>query len=160
MNLPRSTFCINAGEEEKDPAIDGIKSTTGTCRGYGYWRVTAGLRHRGMVVNAGKIRRIMRQSGLNPTRKRRYVATTDSDHGSPIYPNVAKDYCVHGPDPLWVEDITYIAIATGFACPLLSGYVRSGLKDAHVSVPQSGHTMADRRSNSGISVRRHVARSA
>jgi putative transposase len=65
-------------------------------------------------VNAKKVRRIMRENDLNPKRKRRYVATTDSDHDSPIYPNVAGAFEVHGPDQLWVGDITYVAIATGF----------------------------------------------
>lgn len=115
MGLPRSTFYADAGDKEKDPVIDEIKSITDTCRGYGYRRVTAELRHRGMIVNSKKVRRIMRENSLNPKRKRRYVATTDSDHDSPIYPNVAKGYCVHGPDQLWVADITYVAIATGFA---------------------------------------------
>jgi len=57
----------------------------------------------------------MRENALNPRRKRRYVVTTDSDHDSPIYPNIARGYEAHGPDQLWVGDITYIAIATGFA---------------------------------------------
>ena len=115
MNLPRSTFYADTGCEEEDPVIGEIKSITETCRGYGYRRVTAELRHRGMVVNSKKVRRIMRENDLNPKRKRRYVATTDSDHDSPIYPNVALNHEVHGPDQLWVGDITYIAIATGFA---------------------------------------------
>lgn len=56
----------------------------------------------------------MRENGLNPNRKRRYVVTTDSSHDSPIYPNVAKGFGVHGPDQLWVGNITYVAIKTGF----------------------------------------------
>jgi len=115
MNLPRSTFYADTGCEAKDPAVREIRSIAETCRGYGYRRVTAELRHRGMVVNAKKVRRIMRENGLSPKRKRRYVVTTDSNHDSPIYPNVAVNYEVHGPDQLWVGDITYVAIATGFA---------------------------------------------
>lgn len=115
MNLPRSTFYADTGCDENDPTVSEIKSITETCRGYGYRRVTVELRNRGMAVNSKKVRRIMRENGLNPMRKRRYVVTTDSDHDSPIYPNVAMNYEVHGPDQLWVGDITYIAIATGFA---------------------------------------------
>ena len=115
MNLPRSTFYADVGVDEKDPTVEEIKSITETCRGYGYRRVTAELRHRGMVVNSKKVRRIMRENDLSPKRKRRHIVTTDSDHDSPIYPNVAREYCVHGSDQLWVGDITYIAIATGFA---------------------------------------------
>lgn len=68
-----------------------------------------------MIVNTKKVRRIMRENDLNPKRRRRYVATTDSDHGGPIYPNIAKGFEIHGPDQLWVADLTYVAIATGFA---------------------------------------------
>ncbi len=115
MNLPRSTFYADLGCEQEDAVVGEVTAITETRRGYGYRRVTAELRNRGMVVNSKKVRRIMRENGLNPKRKRRYVQTTDSDHDSPIYPNVAKDCEVHGPDQLWVGDITYIAIATGFA---------------------------------------------
>jgi putative transposase len=115
MNLPPSTFYADTGCEEDDLAVGEIKAITETCRGYGYRRVTAELRHRGMVVNSKKVRRIMRENALNPKKKRRYIVTTDSDHDSPIYPNVAINYEAHGPDQLWVGDITYIAIATGFA---------------------------------------------
>ena len=67
-----------------------------------------------MVVNSKKIRRLMREHDLQPKRRRRFVATTDSDHDNPIFPDLARDRIVDGPNQLWVADITYIAIATGF----------------------------------------------
>ena len=67
------------------------------------------------VVNAKKVRRLMREHDLNPRRRRRFVRTTDSDHDDPIHRFVAKDFEVHGPDQLWVADLTYVAIAAGFA---------------------------------------------
>ena len=57
----------------------------------------------------------MREHDLQPRRRRRYGATTDSDHDQPIYPNRAKDLAIDGPDQLWVADITYVAIREGFA---------------------------------------------
>ena len=42
------------------------------------------------------------------------MATTDSDHDEPIFPNLAADMAPDGPNQLWVADITYVAIATGF----------------------------------------------
>ena len=56
----------------------------------------------------------MREHDLQPKRRRRFVATTDSDHDDPIFPDLARDRIVDGPNQLWVADITYIAIATGF----------------------------------------------
>jgi len=81
---------------------------------YGYRRVGAELRHRGLVVNSEKVRRLMREPDLQPKRRKRFVATTDSDHDYPIFPDLARDRIVNGPNQLWVADITYIAIATGF----------------------------------------------
>jgi putative transposase len=67
-----------------------------------------------MVVNHKKIRRLMREHGLQPKMRRRRIATTDSDHNQPVYPNRAKDVTLDGPNRLWVADITYVAIAVGF----------------------------------------------
>ena len=41
------------------------------------------------------------------------MASTDSDHDNPIFPDLSARI-VDGPNQLWVADITYIAIATGF----------------------------------------------
>ena len=68
-----------------------------------------------MIVNHKKIRRLMREHNLQPRRRRRYVATTDSDHDQPIYPNRTIDLTIDGPNQLWVADITYVAIVEGFA---------------------------------------------
>ena len=114
MGLSRSTFYAKPACQEKDPAVVEIRDIVSTFNGYGYRRVTAELRLRGMIVNSKKVRRIMCENGLHPKRKRRYVVTTDSNHDSPIYPNVAKGFAVHGPHQLWVDDTTYIALASGF----------------------------------------------
>jgi putative transposase len=42
------------------------------------------------------------------------VATTDSDHDGPIFPDLVRNRTVDGPNQVWVADITYIAIAVGF----------------------------------------------
>jgi putative transposase len=65
-------------------------------------------------VNHKKLKRLMREQGLNARRRRRYVTTTDSDHDQPIFPDRTKDMIVDGPDQLWVADITYVAVAVGF----------------------------------------------
>ena len=93
------------------PALPRICSSFET---YGYRRVGTELRHQGLVVNGKKIRRLMRKYELQPKRRRRFMATTDSNHSYPIFPNLAKDMAIDGPNQLWVADITYIAIATGF----------------------------------------------
>ena len=112
LNLLRRT----AGEDFDDIA-EIVANITATCdefEAYGYRRVGAELRHRGMVVNSKKIRRLMREHDMQPKPRRRFMATTDSDHDSPIFPDLARNRIVDGPNQLWVADITYIAIATGF----------------------------------------------
>ena len=57
----------------------------------------------------------MREHDLQPRRRRRHVATTDSDHDQPIYPNRTRELTIDGPNQLWVADITYVAVVEGFA---------------------------------------------
>ena len=115
MGLPRSTF-YDAPATRLDDAgiVSRMQTICDEFEAYGYRRVGAELRHQGVVVNHKKIRRLMREHDLQPKRRRRYVATTDSDHDSPIFPDRARDLVVDGPNQLWVADITYLAITVGF----------------------------------------------
>lgn len=115
MGLPRST-CYAAPQDKPSDAelVAEIRALTDVFECYGCRRVGAELRHRGHLVNARKVRRLMREHALNPRRRRRFARTTDSDHDGPIFPFVARGFEVHGPDQLWVADLTYVAIATGF----------------------------------------------
>jgi len=81
---------------------------------YGYRRVTHQLRAEGMSINHKAVARIMRENGLQVRPLRRFVRTTDSDHESPIFPNLAAGMIPDGPNQLWVADLTYVAIAVGF----------------------------------------------
>jgi putative transposase len=81
---------------------------------YGYRRVTAQLKAAGERVNHKRVSRILREQELRVRPKRRFVVTTDSDHDSPIFPHLAKGVAPTGPDQLWVADLTYIRILSGF----------------------------------------------
>jgi len=115
MGLSRSTFYdAPATSIDETELLARMQAICDEFEAYGYRRVGAALRHQGVVVNHKKIRRLMREHDLHPRHRRRYVATTDSDHDSPIFPDRARDIVVDGPNQLWVADITYIAITTGF----------------------------------------------
>jgi putative transposase len=115
MNLPRSTYHeVPVNRPDDAEIVAAIVAITDEFELYGYRRVSAELRARGLVVNATKVRRLMRENGLNPKRRRRFVATTDSNHDGPVFPNIAKDKTIDGPNQLWVADITYVAIVAGF----------------------------------------------
>lgn len=83
-------------------------------RRYGYRRVTAELRRRGMVVNHKRVLRLMRTDNLLAVRFRKFILTTDSRHDLPVYVNLAARLKVTGIDQLWVADITYIRLRTEF----------------------------------------------
>ena len=72
------------------------------------------LRQEGLVVNSKKVRRLMREHDLQPRRRRRFVATTDSGHDLPVFPNLASNIVPDSPNQLWNGDITYVAVASGF----------------------------------------------
>ena len=115
MGIARSTYYDQAELAVDDTGIvEAIASICDQFEAYGYRRVRAALRHQGIVVNHKKIRRLMREHDLQPRLRRRFVATTDSNHDSPIFPNHAKNLVLDAPNQLWVSDITYVAIAVGF----------------------------------------------
>ena len=115
MAISRSTYYAAPASATDDTAIvEAIAAICDEFEYYGWRRVQAALRQQGMIVNHKKIKRLMREHDLQPRMRRRYVATTDSDHDQLIFPNRAKDITVDGPDQLWVSDITYVAIASGF----------------------------------------------
>ena len=115
MGIARSTFYDRPTKAADDTAVvEAIASVCDEFEAYGYRRVGAALRQAGIVVNAKKIRRLMREHDLQPRLSRRFVATTDSDHDSPIFPNLAAGMTVDGPNQLWVSDITYVAIVGRF----------------------------------------------
>jgi transposase InsO family protein len=93
---------------------------------YGRPRITAELRRQGWVVNPKRVYRLMREDNLLCVRKRKFVVTTDSNHGRKIYPNLAPDMVLTGVDQLWVADITYIRLAEEFVylAVILDAYSR------------------------------------
>jgi transposase InsO family protein len=81
---------------------------------YGWPRMTPELRRRGWAVNHKRVYRMMREDNLLCLRRRRFVRTTDSLHGLPVYPNLARQMQVTGLNQLWVADITYIRLRFEF----------------------------------------------
>jgi transposase InsO family protein len=81
---------------------------------YGWRRLTAELRRQKWAVNHKRVYRWMRADNLLCLRKRKFVVTTDSDHGLPVYPNLARALVLSGLDQLWVADLTYIRLEMEF----------------------------------------------
>jgi len=95
-------------------------------RRYGYRRITAELRRRGMIVNHKRVSRIMREDSLIALQPRAFMVTTDSDHNLEVYLNLAGRMKLTGTNQLWVADITYIRLKIEFVylAVILDGYSR------------------------------------
>jgi len=84
-------------------------------RHYGYRRVAQALVRMGLIVNAKRVRRLMRADNLLALRAKPFAPrTTDSRHGFAIMPNLTRGLVPTGLDQIWVADITYIRLAEAF----------------------------------------------
>src|SRR5205823_11327180 len=109
MGLARSIYY---DEPELQPIsearlVEQIKAVCAEWPAYGYRRVTAELHDEGRIVNHKKVMRLMKENGLTVRPRRRFIATTDSNHDGPIFPNIAENLVPTRLNQLWVADITY-----------------------------------------------------
>ncbi len=84
-----------------------------SCWGYRTIKSQLLLRY-GLQVNGKRIQRVMHKYNLFRRIKRQFIRTTDSAHAFPVYPNLLKGREVTAINQVWVADITYIRILTGF----------------------------------------------
>lgn len=76
---------------------------------YGSPRVYQTLKGMGEKCSKSMVERLMRESGIRSKMRRKFKATTNSNHGLPVAPNLVKrDFTAKAPNRLWVTDITYL----------------------------------------------------
>src|SRR5665213_383193 len=129
--VSRASFYRFAGETGPGPdpdmdLRDAIQRIALEWPSYGRPRITAELRRRGWTVNAKRVHRLLREDNLLCVRKRKFVVTTDSNHGRKVYPNLARGLVLTGVDQLWRSDITYIRLRDEFVflAVILDAYSR------------------------------------
>ena len=66
MGIARSTFYADRAAQDDTAIVEAIAAICEELEFYGWGRVRAELRHRGMIVNHKKIRRLMREHDLRP----------------------------------------------------------------------------------------------
>lgn len=94
---------------------------------YGAPRIHRQLRAEGYTVTKRTVAELMRKHEITPKRKRKYKATTDSNHKLPVAPNLLeRQFTTDEPDEVWVSDITYIETAQGwlYLCVFIDLYSR------------------------------------
>ena len=73
------------------------------------------LKRENIKMGRDKFFDLLRTNGLLNKRKRVKVKTTFSGHGFRKYKNLIKDFEANSPNQLWVSDLTYIRLESGFA---------------------------------------------
>ncbi|MGF6483489.1 transposase InsO family protein [Paraburkholderia sp. JPY419] len=93
-----------------DALLVHIKAVHAQSKGeYGWPRVWKKLLAQGVRVSKDRVQRLMKLHGVKAKTKRRFKATTDSNHNLPVAPNLLqRDFSPGGPDQVWSTDITYL----------------------------------------------------
>lgn len=122
LGVSRSGFYAWATREpsrrarEDEELVVRVKATHEKARRvYGSPRVQRQLAREGVKVSRKRVARLMRREGIVGRRRRRYKATTDSNHESPIAPNLLqRNFHAAAPGRVMVGDTTAIATRQGF----------------------------------------------
>lgn len=87
-----------------------IQAIHGELKGaYGSPRMVLELRDRGFPASKERVERLMQENGIRARHKRRFKATTDSQHSLPVAPNLlARAFTPAAPNQVWTADMTYI----------------------------------------------------
>jgi len=147
-------------DAEESALRDRIEEIILEFSGYGNRRVTRALAREGWLVNHKRVLRIMQEESLLCHLKKRFViATTNSRHRFPVYPNVLAGVILDAPDQAWVADLTYIRLRSAFvylACILDAfsrrcvGWYLSREMTTQLTLAALRHAIAQRRPQPGL----------
>ena len=79
---------------------------------YGVRKMTAHLRRGDHAVNPKRVRRLMRQMGLEAIYPKKRLSLAAEGHKR--YPYLLRDLLIERPDQVWCADITYLRLRRGF----------------------------------------------
>ncbi|AHA64652.1 Transposase [Shigella dysenteriae 1617] len=82
---------------------------------YGTRRLQTELEDNGIIVGRDRLARLRKELRLHCKQKRKFRATTNSDHNLPVTPNLLnQNFTPTAPNQVWVADITYVATREGW----------------------------------------------
>ncbi len=82
---------------------------------YGARRILNDLVEEGESISRTRVGRLMKQQGLESKGKRKFKATTNSNHGRPVAANLLdREFLVEHPDTVYAGDITYVHTDEGW----------------------------------------------
>lgn len=120
MNLAESTYYADPkiSRKERDEMDADIREKVEQIRvdfpRTGYRMLLHHLKRQGIKIGERKLRRILSKFELQFRHKKKFVATTDSNHTHEIHPNLIEEMTIDNVNQVWTVDITYIRINTGF----------------------------------------------
>lgn len=120
MEISVSTYHYKPKVDRKERAIteaaicDMIEKIRLVHHVSGYRTLMPYLRREGLFIGETRLRRIMRENSLQAKVKRAFTRTTNSNHGYRYFPNLIRGKEVKDINEVWVADITYIRVLTGF----------------------------------------------
>ena len=94
----------------------------GSDKKYGSPKVADRLTGLGFDVSESTVARRMKKHGIRSKLKKKFKATTDSDHKLPVAPNLLmQDFTAYRPDQIWMSDLTYVATREGwlYVCAII-----------------------------------------
>jgi putative transposase len=113
-------------------------------RRYGSPRIHRDLHDEDVRVSRKRVVRLMREEGLQARPRKRFKATTDSNHSEPVAPNVlAREFTAAAPNQRWVGDTTelligpggaklYLAVLLDLFSRFIVGWALSAVNDRHL----------------------------
>jgi transposase InsO family protein len=82
---------------------------------YGSPRIAAALKQRGFKVSRQRVAKLMKENGLKSKVRKKYRATTNSNHKFPVAENhLDRNFTPKAINKVWVSDITYIRTKQGW----------------------------------------------
>ena len=80
----------------------------------GYRQLLPHLKRSGISIGERKLRKVIQRFELQIKPRKKFVATTDSNHKHKVYPNLLPEMTLDNVNQVWASDITYIRITNGF----------------------------------------------
>ena len=122
LSVSRGGFYDYLRRQERDPdpeheeKLEWVKDLAeASDHTYGSRRMARALQALGYPVGRHQARSLMREAGAWVRYRRRYRATTNSDHRQPVFENrLERAFAVDGPDHVYAGDITYVWTQQGW----------------------------------------------
>lgn len=156
-----ATRVDSPAEQRRQELLGVIEEIHAEVKGrYGSPRMTPELNSRGHECSKNTVAKLMKAHGIQARAPKRFIRTTDSNHGLPVAENLlARDFEPSGPNESWSADITYIptregwlylAVVEDLFSRLIVGWSMSESMESRLVVDALSMALARRRPGAGL----------